>query len=68
MKTTSKKNHALGPQYSARMVTIKADLLTKRSLTGLLCLALAFIMIIYLISLYLRKFDQFLRFSSANRQ
>lgn len=64
MKTSSKKNHALGSQYSARMVSIYADLLNKRFLAGLLCLALVFILTIYLISLYLRRIYEFLRSSS----
>lgn len=54
MKKSSSQHNALGTQYSARMVTIYADMLNRRSLVGIICLALGIVVLIYILSAVLR--------------
>lgn len=58
MKTAKDANPPLSKQFSARMVTIHADLLNKRSLTCILCAAFLLIIFLYIAIAFLRKIKQ----------
>ena len=59
MKTNPTNQSNFGSQYSRRMISIYADLLSKRSLAIILLLAFLIVALVYLATAFFRKPNQF---------
>ena len=57
MKTSQTNDAPLGSQYSRRMISIYADLLSKRSLAAILLMAFLIVTIVYIATAFLRNIN-----------
>lgn len=55
MKTSTSKPTPFGSQYSRRMISVYADLLSKRSLASILCVAFLIVALVYVSTAFLRR-------------
>ena len=55
-------------QFSRRMITIYADLLNKRSLASIICIAFLIVVLVYLATAFVRKIYKFQMYSSVQCQ